>query len=154
MKHKVMFILAWFALSACSGTRPTNLGVMGNGLAPCPGKPNCVVSDEADTKHYVEPIAYSVDRQTAVQALKDVLKGMKGAEIIEETPAYLRLEFRTRIFGFVDDVEFFFPDKPVILVRSASRLGYSDLGVNRKRIEKVRAAFDAQIKNMALDQEK
>jgi uncharacterized protein (DUF1499 family) len=67
---------------------------------------------------------------------------MRDAEVITETENYIHATFTSRIFRFVDDVEFYFMrDAPVIHVRSASRVGYSDLGVNRKRVEKIRQAF-------------
>ena len=73
--------------------------------------------------------------------LYEVITAQKGATIISVQPDYLRAEFRSAIMGFVDDVEFYFPASPVIHLRSASRLGYSDLGVNRKRIESIRKLF-------------
>jgi uncharacterized protein (DUF1499 family) len=67
---------------------------------------------------------------------------MRGARVITETETYVHATFTSRVFRFVDDLEFYFVlDAPVIHVRSASRVGYSDLGVNRKRVEKIRKAF-------------
>lgn len=148
MKYTVTIVFILFVLSGCSGSRPTNLGVKDGRLVPCPAKPNCVVSNDDDAKHYIPPIAYSVDQEVAFNVLKDILSTMDRVEIVEETPIYLRLEFKTKLFGFVDDVEFYFPGEPVILIRSASRVGYSDLGVNRKRLDHVRALFEEQIKNV------
>ena len=69
---------------------------------------------------------------------------MPGSRVITDKQDYLYVEFKSRIMGFVDDVEFYFPEESIIHVRSASRMGYSDLGVNRKRIETIRQHFDAQ----------
>jgi uncharacterized protein (DUF1499 family) len=71
-----------------------------------------------------------------------IVKEMNRSKIITAEDNYIRAEFSSKLFGFVDDVEFYFPDttstKAIIHVRSASRVGYSDLGVNRKRIEQIR----------------
>ncbi|MBU1172582.1 MAG: DUF1499 domain-containing protein [Proteobacteria bacterium] len=148
MKQRVMVLFFSLLICACSGSRPMNLGVKAGLLVPCPGKPNCVVTNEADQKHYIPPIPYSCDQDVAFGILKDILVGMERTEIIEETPIYIRLEFKTKTFGFVDDVEFYFPSEPVIYMRSASRVGLSDLGVNRKRLEKIRSLFEEKIKDV------
>ena len=69
---------------------------------------------------------------------------MPRTSIVEERADYLYAEFASRLLGFVDDVEFYFPpNERIIHVRSASRLGHSDFGVNRKRIEDIRAKLAA-----------
>lgn len=151
MKYIAMTLCILTLGVACSVPRPTNLGVKAGRLVPCPGKSNCVVSNEDDQKHYIAPIPYEVDQEAAFQVLKDIVITMERAEIIEETPIYLRLEYKTKTFGFVDDVEFYFPSDPVILIRSASRVGYSDFGVNRKRLESVRAMFEEKIKEVPME---
>ena len=125
-----------------SGTRPTNLGVRDGKLAPCPNSPNCVSSHApaSDKTHAIEPIRFTGDPAAAMQKLRTVVEGMPRTKIIESRPNYLYAEFSTPLMGFVDDVEFH-QDGTMIQVRSASRLGYSDLGVNRKRIEAIRDAF-------------
>jgi uncharacterized protein (DUF1499 family) len=125
-----------------SGTRPTNLGVHGGKLVPCPSSPNCVSSQASDENHAVAPIAISGDPSAAMRRLTSVVEAMPRTQVIETKPDYLRVEFTSRLLGFVDDVEFYCDGK-VIQVRSASRLGYSDLGVNRKRVEEIRRAFAA-----------
>lgn len=126
-----------------AGTRPTHLGVKDGQLTPCPNSPNCVVSQGAqDKEHAVDPIAYSGSQADALNRLKAVIAAQPRTAVIEERDDYLYVEFSSRLMGFVDDVEFYFdPAASVIQVRSASRLGESDLGVNRKRIEAIRAAF-------------
>ena len=131
------------ALCACSGTPPKNTGVIKGQLAECPDSPNCVGSQAAphDERHFVSPLTYSGSRSEAYQRLLQLIERQPHATVIRRSEDYLYAEFRSDLFGFVDDVEFYFPDSPVIHVRSASRLGYSDLGVNRKRIERIRATL-------------
>lgn len=118
-----------------AGKRPNNLGVKDGKLTPCPGTPNCVNSQSDNPQSKIEPLA-----SVAIADLKKVIESMEGAKIIEQTDNYLYAEFKTKLMGFVDDVEFFVdPRENVTHVRSASRLGKSDLGVNRKRIELIRA---------------
>jgi uncharacterized protein (DUF1499 family) len=116
---------------------------MPRGLKPCPSSPNCVSSlAEEDVSHRVQPLSGTGDlAQTKARLRQAVLAAGRATFIVEEE-AYWRIEFRSRIFRFVDDVEFLFdPGGQVIHVRSASRAGYSDLGVNRRRVEKIRALF-------------
>ncbi|NES86222.1 MAG: DUF1499 domain-containing protein [Moorea sp. SIO2B7] len=118
-----------------AGKRPTNLGVKDGKLAPCPGTPNCVNSQSQDSQSRIEPLP-----AVAIADVKKLLESMERTEIIEETENYLYAEFTSKLMGYVDDVEFYFnQDENVIHVRSASRLGKSDLGANRKRIEDIRA---------------
>ena len=117
-----------------SGKRPNNLGVKDGKLAPCPGTPNCVNSQSDSPQSKIKPLP-----AVAIAALKKVIEGMEGAKIIEQTDNYLYAEFKTKLMGFVDDVEFYLDkNENVVHVRSASRLGKSDLGVNRQRIELIR----------------
>ena len=127
-------------LAACAGERPNNLGVKGGLLAACPASPNCVSSQAHDERHRIAPLAFSGEPDAAFARLRQVLAQRGDTRIIEESPDYLRVELRTLLF--VDDGEFLL-DRPqgVIQVRSASRLGYSDLGKNRRRIEEIRAKF-------------
>jgi uncharacterized protein (DUF1499 family) len=120
------------------GKRPKNLGIKKGRLAPCPNKPNCVSSQANDRKHQVAPFSGGPDKSSAMQKLKAIVQGMPRVTIVEATADYLYAEFATKTLGFVDDVEFFH-DGTKIQVRSASRLGYSDMGVNRKRVEMIRA---------------
>ncbi len=145
MKKTIMrtgVILSMFFIISCSGTRPSTLGIKDGKLAGCPDKPNCVSSQADDPDHLIEPIPYTIEKSAAIKALKKAISTQERILIVQETPEYLYAEFKTKIMGFVDDVEFYFPEtEPLIHVRSASRLGYSDLGVNRKRIEKIKALF-------------
>jgi uncharacterized protein (DUF1499 family) len=127
-----------------TGSRPPNLGVKDGKLSPCPASPNCVVSQSADPDHAIAPLVYTTDRAKAQALLLAVLKNQPRTEVIEHTTDYILVEFTSRLMGFVDDAEFYFPaDEKVIHLRSAARLGESDLGVNRRRIEQFRLALQS-----------
>ena len=122
------------------GKRPTNLGVHDGKLAAPPSTPNCVSSQGTDKGHHVPPLRFSGDPRVAMQRVKAIVQAMPRTQVIDSRGDYLYARFSTPFLGFVDDVEFYCDGK-VIHVRSASRLGYSDLGVNRKRVEAIRTAF-------------
>jgi uncharacterized protein (DUF1499 family) len=122
-----------------AGKRPNNLGVSNGKLAPCPNSPNCVSSQSTDTLHAIAPLTYNSSPEKAIANLKQVIESLPRTTIISETEDYLYVEFKSALMGFVDDVEFYLDrNANIIHVRSASRLGQSDLGVNRKRIETIR----------------
>jgi uncharacterized protein (DUF1499 family) len=123
-------------------TWATGLGVNNDHLAPCPTSNNCVVSQNGDAKHSIEPITYHVEREKVREILLKVLTVVPRTEVIEQTDNYIHGLSKSRIFKFIDDVEFYLPaDESVIHVRSASRVGESDLGVNRRRVEQIRLAL-------------
>lgn len=123
-----------------AGNRPNNLGVNNGKLAPCPNSPNCVSSQSSDVGHSIAPLTYNSTPEEAIAKLKSVIESLPRTKIITQSNDYLYAEFKSALIGFVDDVEFYVdPKANVIQVRSASRLGQSDLGVNRKRIETIRA---------------
>ena len=113
--------------------RPTNLGVSGARLAPCKRTPNCVSSqaDASDAEHYIAPL------RGTIEDVRRAVLSLQRTRIVRDEGNYLYAEFRSRLLGYVDDVEFFF-DGTAIQVRSASRLGRRDFGVNRKRVEAIR----------------
>ena len=122
------------------GKRPNDLGVRNGRLKPAPSTPNAVSSQATDGSHAITPLQYKGPREAAMRALATIVRGMPRATIITQTTEYLYAEYQTALLGFVDDVEFWFPPEDgIIHVRSASRLGSSDFGVNRKRIEEIRA---------------
>lgn len=126
-----------------SGTRPDNLGVKDGRFVACKPTPNCVSSqaDAADREHYIAPIAFS----GAMDALRRAVESMTRATVIREEGNYLYAEFKSAFMGYVDDVELLLDEKAALVhVRSASRLGRSDFGVNRKRIEQLRALIGSQ----------
>lgn len=123
-------------LAVRSRARPRPSGPSGGGtLAPCPGSPNCVTSLAADPGHAIEPLRFDDATEAAWGRLRAVLASWPDARTAGEGPGYLHVEFRSRFFGFVDDAEFLLdaPNRRVD-VRSASRVGWSDGGVNRGRI--------------------
>ena len=125
-----------------AGIPPTNIGINNGQLAACPFTPNCVNSQTAvsDAEHSIKPIEIGGDTAQRMTDLKLAIKSMPRAVMIQETNTYLRAEFTCQLMGFVDDVEFYFDsDGKSIQVRSASRFGESDLGVNRQRIEEIRS---------------
>ena len=120
-----------------SGTRPDDLGVKDGRFAACKTTPNCVSSqaDPADREHYITPIAFS----GTMQELRRAVESMTRATVIREEGNYLYAEYKSALMGYVDDVELLLDEKAALVhVRSASRLGRSDFGVNRKRIEELR----------------
>jgi uncharacterized protein (DUF1499 family) len=130
-----------------AGKRPQNLGYEGGRLAPCKRSPNCVSSqaDAADAEHYIVPIAVKGD---AIAAVRKAVESMPRTSVVQVEPGYLRAEFRSKLLGFVDDVEFLYdPAKGVVHVRSASRLGRRDFGVNRERVEQLRALLEKRIRS-------
>ena len=128
------------------GTRPSDIGVQAGHLAACPPTPNCVVSQGADAAHAIAPLTYGGDPAAAITALATVVAAQPRSEIIEQTDNYLYVEFTSRLMGFMDDVEFYAdPAAPgTIQMRAAARLGESDLGVNRQRLEEIRAVFQGE----------
>lgn len=124
-------------LSACAGEPPANIGVQDGRLTPCPESPNCVSSYESDETHGIAPL------NASLAAIEAVLIEQERTNIVSQDGNYLYAEFTSAIMGFVDDVEFLHdPASGQTHVRSASRLGYSDLGANRDRIEAIRTALD------------
>lgn len=126
----------------------TVTGAESGQLKVCPGSPNCVCSDDSDAEHQIEPLRPAGDQPDITRtwaALREALASEPRTTIVEETDTYIRAEARSALFRFVDDVEFLLrTNDGLIAVRSASRTGYSDLGVNRARIERIRAALHAQ----------
>lgn len=126
----------------CSGNRPFQLGASGGRLAACPDTPNCVSSQSTDRRHAIDPLRYEGTAEKARERLIEAVSGMKRARIVVAEGRYLRAEFTSALFRFVDDVEFLLDEgTKTIHVRSASRVGNSDLGVNRKRAEEIRSRF-------------
>ena len=127
-----------------SGKRPTDLGVRDGKLKPPPTSPNCVSSQAQDTTHAIAPLAYKGTAEAALKAVAEIVRATPRTRIISQTNDYLYAEYETALMGYVDDVEFWLPpDAKFIHVRSASRLGHSDLGLNRKRIEDIRQRLAA-----------
>jgi len=127
-------------LFSCAGTRPSHLGVKDSRLAPCPASPNCVSSDDADPAHLISSLQLALPPGVAWPAVRATVAGLPRTKIITQTDDYLHAECSSAVFGFVDDLELHLrPAQNLIAVRSAARLGRSDLGVNRRRVENLRS---------------
>ncbi len=131
-----------------SGKRPSTIGPKAGLLRPCPGTPNCVCSHDQG-RDGIPPLTFTDSKEAALQRLEKVLLSMDGCRLITRSDKYLHAEFRTRWLGFVDDFEAVIQVAPAestamgeLHVRSASRLGHSDFGVNRKRVERIRTQFN------------
>ena len=132
MKRSLLALLPF--LTACAGEPPQNIGVRDGRLTACPDSPNCVSSFENSEEHAIAALDANLDQ------IQQVLLSMDQANIVEQSGNYLYAEFTSSLMCYVDDIEFLFdPASNKTHVRSASRLGYSDLGANRKRIEAIRA---------------
>ena len=130
-----------------SWKRPDDLGVQEGRLAPPKPTPNCVSSqaEPADEEHYIAPLPFKGDAPAAMAAARKAVESMRGASVIRQEGGYLYAEFRSKIMRYVDDVEFLFDQKAgLIHMRSASRLGRRDFGVNRARVESLRARIEGR----------
>jgi uncharacterized protein (DUF1499 family) len=128
----LFFPSALNAFGSAAGGQPSR-------LAPCPGKPNCVCSDDSDPDRRVSPYRLKAAPQEAWESLLTLMTELPRVKVVAASDTDIEAEVKSRIFGFVDDVVFQLrPEENIIAVRSASRTGYYDLGVNRKRIEAIR----------------
>ena len=140
-----MLLIAGMSLLSCTGKRPVNIGVSDTGLASCPASPNCVSSDAVDSSHSIPPLQLNVSANTGWKTARELVARLPRTHIVQETGDYLHAECQSALFGFVDDLELHLrPAESIIAIRSASRLGYSDLGVNRRRVETLRQALIKQ----------
>ena len=122
--------------------KPKKVGIIEGKCQPCSSSPNCVSTQSTSEKHKMDPIKFEGNLEDAKSKIISIIKSLKRSKIIVETENYLHLEFRTAVWRFVDDVEFYFDAaEKVIHFRSAARLGYSDMGVNRKRMENIKKSF-------------
>ena len=141
----VLMMLGWvasMAILSVSARKPDNLGVKDGRLAPCPDAPNCISSQADDAVHRMDPIPFSGDADAALARLKTVLAAQPRTALVEADGDYIHAECTSLLFRFVDDVEFVVDrDHNAIHFRSASRVGRSDLGVNRRRMEEIGKAF-------------
>jgi len=123
-------------------SKPLTVGLRDNSLQNCGSKPNCVCSIQNDSVHGIAPFQIRENVNSSMEKLSKIIQSMNGARIISSQEGYLYAEFKTSFFGFIDDVEFHVNESANrIEVRSASRLGYSDLGLNRSRLESIRKKY-------------
>ena len=137
--HRALLLIISLLTLSCAGKRPQNLGVLDEGFTPCPSTPNCVSSDAADVAHNVLSYQFDMKPDQAWQIAREMLLKLPRTRIVKESPGYLHAECESGFFGFVDDFEIHLrADVTAIAVRSASRLGKSDFGVNKNRVEQLR----------------
>lgn len=144
MKRELVIIGCCILMTGCGGKTIQRSGEGKLLLAPCGITPNCVSSQSKPGINRIEPFVLHSSAKEAMEKIKSIVVGkMDGATVIEEEPLYLYVEFKSKVFGFVDDVEFLADESEgKIYVRSASRVGLSDFGVNRRRIEKIRSYYN------------
>lgn len=136
----------FLTITGCGSRGTLPLGVHDGKLSGCPDSPNCVSTESTDDKHSIAPLTFVSPPGDALDCLKRIITSMKRTKIVTTEGSYIRAEFRT-LLGFVDDLEFFADERTrTIQMRSASRVGYSDLGVNRRRVEEIRARFERECK--------
>lgn len=131
---------------SCGNQKEAVISQHSTPFAPCPDSPNCVSSDSPEEGHRIEPYRIAnVSPSAAWSDLQRVVESRPRTAVVRATDSYLHVEESSRILGFIDDVEFQLrPSEGIIAVRSASRVGHSDLGVNRRRVEEIREALRAE----------
>jgi len=135
-----LVLCARFVYLSMTTRAPDTLAESTGRLAPCPKTPNCVSSLATSERHRVEALVVAGDAAAAFERAAEIVATMPGARVVTVDQGYIRAEFSSRIFRFVDDLELVYDHSvPGFQVRSASRVGRSDLGANRKRVEALRA---------------
>lgn len=130
--------------SYLSRANPPELGLLDGRLRACPASPNCVCSEGSSGEHQIAAFPYRGDRASTEAALRRALGSLERSHVLQGHGDYWHVQSVSALFRFIDDVEFRFDDAAqLVQVRSASRVGYSDLGVNRKRIEHLRERYQA-----------
>jgi len=136
-KRALGALLITFAFTSGSCAAEQSLGVKEGRLAPCPDSPNCVSTQSEVKRHSMKPLPFANTRQESRQRILTILKNMKRVNIVAVTDSYIHAEFKSALFRFVDDVEFYLDESArIVHFRSASRVGTYDFGVNRKRMKK------------------
>lgn len=127
------------ALVGCAAAPPDNLrGADGGTLAPCPDAPHCVSSRADEPDHRVPPLRCAASPAEQRRAIVAVVHSMDGGEVITANGDYVHATYTSDVFGFVDDAEFVLTGSEIIQVRSSSRIGYYDFGVNKARVAEIR----------------
>lgn len=140
-----MLVSSAMMIISCAGGGGARPPEEAGKLPPCPESPNCVSSDAPPGSHFIAPFLIVGDPVHAWQAVVRTVSGWPRTRVVAQGPDFLEVECRTALLRFVDDLELRLrAAEGQIAVRSASRLGWSDMGVNRKRVESLRAALEAQ----------
>lgn len=141
VRHSLVLGIPLLVICCTSAPRPP-VADTARPLKPCPSSPNCVSTEAEDPSKGMAPLPYRVDRATSRTLLLSIIQAMPRATVVTSGEHYLHVEFRSALFGFVDDAEFVFDDRAeVIRFRSAARRGYWDLGVNRRRMTAIGEAY-------------
>ena len=142
------FVLVLFFTRNFPPKKPAGIGIQAGSLALCGNKPNCVCSIDNRANHMISPLDWSGAESMGIEKIEALVNSFPRTKVISKSGNYLHAEFRTLIFGYVDDVEFLVDvNAKKIHIRSASRLGYSDLGANLSRVEILRTLFAQIAKN-------
>ncbi len=139
IKHTIIILLLFtLPISAFS-----NQKIIPNmKLKQCPSSPNCVSSQSESESHHIEPLPYKSSGDEAMQKIKETILAMPRTNLVEEKDHYLHVEFKSSVLRFIDDVEIIIDDsEKLIHLRSASRVGHSDFGANRRRIDEIKKNF-------------
>ena len=144
MKHLPLIFLTvgLMIMTGCKQADSPTVGLQDGKLRPCPEKYNCVCTQDPVERHRIEPLHYTGTQEETREKLLMVVRHMAQSILAKADPDYIHAEFRSAFFEFVDDVEFLFDDAAKLIhFRSASRTGYYDFNVNRKRMEEIRKRF-------------
>ena len=141
LKRKIKIVALFFmAMSAFAraGHAEDSRSKTPADLAPCPDSPNCVSTKSTESERAMPPLPYLKSGEESMERLLEIIRQMRRSTIVSASTAYLHVEFRSAFFRFVDDVEFVLDDSTrLIHFRSASRTGYYDFGVNRRRMQEI-----------------
>jgi len=137
---RIVILLVAIVAMGCGGRMPEEIGVNDGMFAPCPDKPNCVSSFAADADHHVDAIAIIGMPSAAWKGLQSLLGAESNVEVVASENGYLHAVYTSNLMRYRDDLEFFLREgENEIAIRSASRVGHSDMGVNRERVESIRS---------------
>ena len=138
----LLALIGCMCFLSCMSEPPDNLGLKNGKLSNCPSRPNCVCTfqDKSDSSHYIAPMTYTSSQPEAMAKIKSALTEISRTKIVTETKNYLHVECTSLVFRFIDDLEIYLDDSTKLVhFRSASRVGHSDLGVNKKRVEALKS---------------
>ncbi|MBD5769876.1 DUF1499 domain-containing protein [Marinomonas colpomeniae] len=136
----VVLIIGLCVYVSFSNKLPDGLGVTDGLLKACPASPNCISTqaEPSDTIHYIEPIVFTGESKDAQLLIESYMLAKEHGRLVTSSFGYVHFEVKSQLIGYIDDVEFYFPEADsVVHVRSASRVGYSDMGVNRNRVRQI-----------------
>jgi len=134
-------IIALSLMTGCSVLPQTPPGVYQGQLTPCPTSNNCVISDRRDAAHYLPAWETNQTPEQVKLKLMAILQQHPNIQIISHSEFYIHGQYRSDWFGFIDDLEFLIEENAV-QIRSASQLGYSDFGANKKHLLIIKKAFE------------